>query len=106
MSFVKFESLEVKEPVPGFKANFVHSKNMTLVYWKIKEGAVMPEHSHPHEQVASVVEGRFELTVAGESRVLDIDYAAVIPSNTAHSGRAITDCRIIDAFHPVREDYQ
>lgn len=106
MSFIKFESLEVKEPVPGYKAIFVHSKNMTLAYWEIEEGALMPEHSHPHEQVASVVEGRFELTIADESRVLDIDSAAVIPSNTPHSGRAITDCRLIDAFHPVREDYQ
>lgn len=106
MSFVKFESLEEKEPVPGYKAVFVHSKNMTLAYWEVEEGAVMPEHSHPHEQVASVVEGRFELTVAGETRVLGNDSAAVIPSNTPHSGKAITHCRIIDAFHPVREDYQ
>ena len=106
MSFVKFDSLEEKEPVPGYKAVFVHSKNMTLAYWEVEEGAVMPEHSHPHEQVASVVEGRFELTVAGETRVLDINSAAVIPSNTPHSGKAITHCRIIDAFHPVREDYQ
>ncbi len=79
---------------------------MTLAYWEVQEGAVIPEHSHAHEQVACVVEGRFELTVAGEPRVLDTGTAAVIPSNTLHSGKAITYCRLIDAFHPVREDYQ
>lgn len=23
-----------------------------------------------------------------------------------HSGRALTDCRVIDVFYPVREDYR
>ena len=105
MAFINLKALEEKEPVPGYKAVFVHSDSMTLAYWEVQEGAVMPEHSHAHEQVASVVEGRFELTVAGEPMVLDAGTVAVIPSNTPHSGKAITYCRLIDAFHPVREDY-
>jgi quercetin dioxygenase-like cupin family protein len=106
MGFIDFETLDVKELVPGFKAVFVHSDNMTLAYWNVEQGAELPEHSHPHEQVTSVVDGRFELTVAGESRVLDSGSAAVIPSETPHGGKALTPCRIIDAFHPVREDYK
>ena len=106
MAFVDFKNLVMKEPVPGCRAVFVHSENMTVAYWEIEKGAVMPEHSHPHEQVASVVQGRFELTVAGEPRILDRDSAAIIPSDAPHSGRAITKCRVIDAFHPAREDYQ
>jgi quercetin dioxygenase-like cupin family protein len=66
----------------------------------------MPEHSHPHDQVANVVEGKFELTLAGEPRVLEQGSAAIIPPNTPHSGKAITQCRLIDVFYPVREDYR
>lgn len=106
MAFVDLRSLASKEPVPGYKAVFVHSRSMTIAYWEVAEGAVMPEHSHPHEQVASVVEGRFELTVDGEKRVLDTNYAVVIPSMTPHSGKALTRCRLIDAFHPVREEFR
>jgi len=103
--FVDLKELTVNEPVPGYKAVFVHSENMTVAFWEAEEGAVMPEHAHPHEQVASVVEGQFELTVAGEPRVLDNGTVAIIPPNTPHSGKAITRCRLIDAFHPVRDDY-
>ena len=29
----------------------------------------------------------------------------VLPSNVPHSGRAITDVKVIDVFQPVREDF-
>lgn len=106
MTFIDLKTLRIKEPAPGYKAAFVHSQNMTVAHWNVEKGAVMPEHSHPHEQVASVVEGQYELTVAGESRVLDGGFVAIIPPNTPHSGRALTQCRLIDAFYPVREDYR
>lgn len=105
MTFVDLSELTLKEPVPGYRAVFVHSENLTVAFWEVEEGAIMPEHAHPHEQVSSVLEGQFELTVAGEPRVLDSGTVAIIPSNTPHSGKAITACRLIDAFHPVRDDY-
>ena len=66
----------------------------------------MPEHNHPHEQVANVLDGRFELTIDGETRVLESGMVAIIPPNAVHSGRAISDCRILDVFYPIREDYR
>ena len=106
MPFLNLDELEESEPIPGYRARFVHSKNMTLAYWTIEAGAPLPEHSHLHEQVANVIEGEFELTVDGETRRLGPSMVAVIPSNAAHSGKAITNCRIIDVFYPVREDYR
>ncbi len=106
MPFLNLDGLEESEPIPGYRAHFVHSKNMTLAYWTIEAGAPLPEHSHLHEQVANVIEGEFELTVDGETRRLGPGTVAVIPSNATHSGKAITNCRIIDVFYPVREDYR
>jgi quercetin dioxygenase-like cupin family protein len=105
MSFKNLDSIEAMELVPGFRAKFIHSDNMTFAYWNIEAGAELPEHSHPHEQVANPLEGEFELTVNGDSRVIRPGDVVVIPGNAAHSGKAITDCRILDVFHPVREDY-
>lgn len=107
MPFINLELVEAKEIVPGFTARMVHSENMTLAYWDIKAGSVLPEHSHPHEQVAAqVISGEFELTLEGETKLMKAGDIAVIPSNAIHSGRAITDCQLLDVFSPVREDYR
>ena len=62
--------------------------------------------AHLHEQVTNVIEGEFELTVSGKTKILGPGSVAVIPSNTTHSGRSVTNTRVIDVFYPVREDYR
>ena len=106
MSFVELSDIEEKELIPGFKVRFVHSENMTFAYWTIKAGSTLPDHSHPHEQVANVIEGEIKFTMDGETRVLSPGQVAVIPGGVSHSGTAVTDCKIIDVFYPVREDYK
>ncbi len=105
MNKIDLNSIEEKEIVPGFFARFVHSENMTIAYWNIKAGSSLPSHSHPHEQISSMIKGEFELTVDCTPHILKANDVFIIPSNTAHSGKAITDCKIIDTFYPVREDY-
>lgn len=106
MTFMDLSNIESKELVPGFNVKFIHSDNMTLAYWSIEEGSELPEHSHPNEQVANIVEGTFEMVIGGEKKKILPGEVAIIPSNVVHKGRAITKCRIIDVFHPVREDYR
>jgi quercetin dioxygenase-like cupin family protein len=106
MPFLELNHSRAREIFPGFKAHFVHSANMTFAHWLIKAGATLPEHAHVHEQVVNLIEGEFELTIAGETKRLVRGSVAIIPSNALHSGKAITDCRIIDAFYPIREDYR
>jgi quercetin dioxygenase-like cupin family protein len=106
MPFVEVPALATKEIVPGYTARAIHTGTMTFVYWTVTEGAVMPEHSHLHEQIAHVLKGRFELTVDGETRVLEPGTVAVIPPHVKHGGRAITECELLDVFNPEREDYK
>ena len=66
----------------------------------------MPEHSHFNEQVSTMLKGEFELTLNGEPILFGPGEVIVIPSNAKHSGLAVTDCKILDVFYPVREDYR
>jgi quercetin dioxygenase-like cupin family protein len=106
MVFVELAEVRVREPVPGYRVRFVHSASMSVAYWEIEAGAAMPEHSHSHEQIVNLIEGSFELTVGDEVRTLSPGVVAVIPPDVPHSGRASSSCRMIDVFHPVREDYR
>ena len=106
MELYELDKMEVKELVAGFKARMVHSPQMTLAFWEIKAGANLPEHSHPHEQVTVALEGQLELTVDGESRTLAPGSVVVIAPHAVHSGKCISDARVLDVFHPVREDYR
>ena len=106
MKHIDLQNIEPREIMPGFLGRMVHSDNMTFVHWHIDAGAPLPEHSHMHEQVVNVITGKFELTVDGETEIIGPGEVACIPSNTLHSGKAITDCYIIDVFYPIREDYR
>ncbi|MCI0521448.1 MAG: cupin domain-containing protein [Chloroflexi bacterium] len=106
MTLINLKDIEEKELLPGYRARFVHSEAMTLAYWTIRAGAPLPEHAHPHEQVTNLLKGEYEITVLGEIHRLKPGKVVVIPSNTPHSGRALSDCRILDVFYPVREEYR
>ncbi|MCP4681027.1 MAG: cupin domain-containing protein [Desulfobacterales bacterium] len=106
MNFIELDEIEKRDLVPGGKVRFVHSDSMTLAYWTFEADGQFPEHAHPHEQVSSMIDGEFELTVDGKTRILNPGNVVIIPPNAAHSGKAVTKCRIIDVFHPVREDYR
>ena len=106
MAFLDLLTLAEKEIVPGFHGKFAHTENMTASFWGIEAGAELPEHAHPQEQISVVVAGKFEMTLDGKKELLEKGKVALIPANVKHSGKALTDCEIMDVFYPVREDYR
>ncbi|NBW36168.1 MAG: cupin domain-containing protein [Cytophagia bacterium] len=106
MASIDISKIEPKEIIKGFKGKFIHTENTTLAFWEVEKGASIPLHAHIHEQTTQVVEGKFELTVDGETKIYENGLVAVIPSNVVHGGVALTNCKIFDVFSPVREDYK
>lgn len=106
MPYIKLEDLESKEIVKGYRAQFVHSDNMTTAYWEVDSGAALPVHSHKQEQISNIIEGEFEFNLDGDVRIIKKGDVIIIPSNIPHGGKAVTKCKIIDTFYPVREDYK
>ncbi len=105
MPFVDFNSKMKIRIFEGITGSFHHSKQLTFGHIILEKGTQAPEHSHLHEQWTHLISGELEFKVDGEIMVLTAGMAAFIPSNVPHSARAITECKVIDCFLPVREDF-
>lgn len=104
MDYIK--NILPKELTAGISGHYVHGNSMTLGYVEIKKGSDLAEHHHIHEQITFVIEGQLDMMIGGNPYLLTAGMYHVIPSNTPHSAIAKTDCKVIDVFHPVREDYK
>ena len=90
----------------GLIGRYVHGDNASLGLVEIAKGSILPLHHHVHEQITYIIEGSLEMTIGGETMVLTPGSYYVIPSNVPHSAIAHTDCKVIDVFSPVREEYR
>ena len=106
MEFIELQKMTPREMAKGVKVRFVHSGSMTVAYWEIDAGSSVPEHSHPHEQIMTVLEGQITFFLGAETQKMGEGSAVVIQPNVPHGGEAIVNCRLLDVFHPVREDYR
>lgn len=103
MPFIDTSDLTIKEPLPGWKGRFFHSADMTFAYYAFPSGASIHEHSHPNDEVWNVIEGELEITIDGQTRVAGAGSAAVVPPNTPHSVKALSDGRAIVVDYPRRD---
>jgi quercetin dioxygenase-like cupin family protein len=101
-----FDELTGKDLAPGLTGRYIHGSKMTLGQVTIKAGSRLEEHQHPHEQITVILKGTLEMKIGGISMQLHTGMVYVIPSDTLHSANAITDCIVLDAFYPIRKDYQ
>lgn len=106
MPELNLESLTELKLADGILARIVTADSMTIAHVRLSKGADLPEHKHVHEQVVNVIEGELELIVEGVPHRLTRGKVFTLPSNIPHAARAISDCYVIDVFHPVREDFR
>jgi quercetin dioxygenase-like cupin family protein len=105
MPFVDTNALKVIERLPGWKGRYFHSQSMTFAHYEFSAGSRIHEHSHPEEEVYEVMEGELELTIDGKSEIAKPGRVAIVPANSRHSVRALTDGRLIVVDHPARPEF-
>lgn len=103
MPFIDTNQLTVKEPLSGWKGRFFNSDNMTFGHYTVAAGASIHEHSHANEEVWHVIEGELEVSIGGQTQVAGPGFVAIVPPDTLHSVRALTDGRAIVVDYPLRQ---
>ena len=104
--FADIGSLEPQQIWDGLVARAVHGERVTLSLVELDPRAVVPEHSHPNEQVGMVVEGRLAFTVAGETKELGPGGTWRILGDVPHSVSVGEEgAVVVEVFSPIRDDW-
>lgn len=82
-----------------------HNADLMMVYVEFEGGAIGSIHTHPHTQCSYVTSGRFEVTIDGESRVMETGDSFYVAPDLAHGVRCLEAGVLIDAFSPARLDF-
>jgi quercetin dioxygenase-like cupin family protein len=105
--WVDFDELRTYELAEGVSGRPLFGQGAMLNLIEFEPGAIVPQHSHPHEQLGIVLRGEHTLVVAGETHVLGPMDGYVIPGGVEHGGSGGPEgALVLDVFNPVREDYR
>ena len=93
--------------LPGLtRKTLATSQSLMICEFNFEAHVEIPIHSHPHEQVGYLVEGRVEMTIDGKKYDLKKGDSYCAPSNVPHGVLTLEPSLIIDTFCPPREDYR
>jgi len=96
------------EAVDGVRLSLLAGGDrMNLQRFEIEPGAVVPEHSHPHEQTGLIVEGTLTFVLAdGTERTVGPGETYALAGGEAHSAENRDDEPVVgvDVFSPPRTD--
>jgi quercetin dioxygenase-like cupin family protein len=106
MPFVNLATTKTRQVFPGVAGRYAHEARLTVGEIDLAAGAVVAPHEHPHDQLSYVIAGEVEFTIESETQVMHPGMVALIPGGTLHGCRALTACRLVDVFTPMREDYR
>jgi quercetin dioxygenase-like cupin family protein len=102
----RYKSARISKPVPGITRRVMaYSPSVMLTEHTLEKGAVLPEHSHIHEQLVYLVSGELVLEINGELFQMAVGDSIVVPSNAVHKATAVVPSVVLDIFTPAREDY-
>ncbi|WP_242082417.1 cupin domain-containing protein [Aestuariivivens sediminis] len=98
---MKWEVVEdkIKRQIVGF------DDTMMMVKVKFEKGGVGTVHHHVHTQSTYISEGKFEVTIADEKKVLKKGDSFFVPSHTPHGVVCLESGVLVDVFTPVRADF-
>jgi quercetin dioxygenase-like cupin family protein len=109
MFFTSAKDFKERELSPRVATRLVWGEKLMLSYVTVQPNApIVPLHSHPHEQMGIVLEGKVGLTIGSETREIKKGDMFLIPSDTPH-GLAFTldkPAVILDIFSPPREEFK
>lgn len=104
----RWADMAPEQVTPMFDRRLITCERVMLANIHLKQGCLVPMHSHEHEQVTSILRGGLRFWIGSEeaeSFVLKAGEVLHIPSNVPHKAQAVEDTDVLDVFSPPRQDW-
>lgn len=82
-----------------------YDDKIMMVNVRFEKGGIGTLHNHHHTQISYVAEGKFEVTIADETSILEKGDSFYVPSNAIHGVVCLEAGTLVDVFSPMREDF-
>src|SRR5687767_9000848 len=90
--------IENEQLSPSASRQVLHTETMTVARLTLKEGAVVPRHSHMNEQVTMMERGRLRFIFDDHEQIVEAGQVMYIPAHVPHGVVALTECLAVDLF--------
>ena len=84
---------------------FITGDSVTIGRFELKQGGVVPSHSHANEQISMVQSGALLFKIGGQETIVRAGEVIQIPGHVAHEVEVLEDTLAVDVFCPVRQDW-
>lgn len=88
---INWDDAEFTEARPGIFGSTFHTPQLTVVMYRYSPGSTWEEHSHPQDQITTVLEGQIDFTVNGRIVRLSAGESAALPGETPHAATIPSD---------------
>ena len=108
VTWYRWDELPREQVSPQLDRRLITGDRMMLAHVYIKQGCVVPKHSHENEQLTYILEGALRFWIGeDESETLVVRAGEVlhIPSNVPHKAEALEDTLDVDIVSPPRQDW-
>jgi quercetin dioxygenase-like cupin family protein len=102
---IAWNSITIESLNPLLGRQLVVGQNIMLARVLLKKGCVVPEHSHPNEQITYILEGALKFWIDGREILVNAGETLTIPPNMPHKAEAMEDTVDLDVFYPPRADW-
>jgi quercetin dioxygenase-like cupin family protein len=101
-----WNKIPVEQTAEGIERQMVVGQNVMMCRFRFAPFVVTAEHSHPHEQMTLVVQGKVKFIISGEERIVAAGDVLHFPPHNRHGATMLDEeVILIDIFSPIREDF-
>jgi quercetin dioxygenase-like cupin family protein len=105
VSLHRWDEIALEKVTETLSRKIVTGEREMLAQVYLKQGCLVPMHSHESEQMTYVLQGALKFLVGGMEVTLREGEVLHIPSWVEHQAEALEDTFELDVFSPIRQDW-